>query len=77
MAEQPDIPAAKRAMYDQALTEAVDRLLAEAGARDHLDVIEANVDLMNRLLDLMNPAELAAAAAALAIRLRRFGGEPS
>jgi hypothetical protein len=71
VAEQPDIPAAMRAHYDQAISEAVDLLLAEAAAVDHLDVIEANVDLMNRLLALMTRDELAAAAAALAIRLHR------
>jgi hypothetical protein len=71
VAEQPDIPAAMRAHYDQAISEAVDLLLAEAAAVDHLDVIEANVGLTARLFLLMQPAQLAAAAAALAIRLHR------
>jgi hypothetical protein len=71
VAEKYYIPAAQRAHYDQALTEAVDVLLDAAAQRDHLDVVEANVDLMNQLVDLMEPPQLAAAAAALAIRLHR------
>ena len=68
------IPPARRAMYDQTLTEAIDGLLAHAAELDALDVIEANVALMNDLFERMDAAELAASAAALAIRLHRSGG---
>jgi hypothetical protein len=67
------IPAARRAQYDQALTEAIDGLIAQAAELDDLDVIEANVELMNDLFHRMTASELAASAAALAIRLHRSG----
>lgn len=66
-----DISAARRAQYDQALTEAIDGLIAQASEFDDLDVIEANVALMNDLFERMTASELAASAAALAIRLHR------
>ena len=40
--EPIDLPATRRAQYDQALSEAVDGLLVQAAERDHLDVIEAH-----------------------------------
>jgi hypothetical protein len=65
------LPPAKRAQYDQVLTEAIDGLLIQAAELDDLDVIEANVALMNDLFERLTASELAASAAALAIRLHR------
>jgi hypothetical protein len=65
------VPPAMRAMYDQTLTEAIDGLLTQAAELDQLDVIEANVALMNDLFERLTASELAASAAALAIRLHR------
>ena len=64
----------KRAQFDQQLTAALEGLLNQAAARDGMDVIDANVDLTLWLLERMNDTQLAAAAAALAIRLHRSGG---
>lgn len=71
MPEPIDLPAAVRAQLDQALSDAVDLLLAEAAERDHLDVIEAHADLTDWLAARMTYRELAMVAAALAIRLHR------
>ncbi|GIE46390.1 hypothetical protein [Actinoplanes lobatus] len=71
MAEPIDIPAAVRAQLDHDLATAIGGLLSQAAERDGLDVIEANVDLTLWLLARMTPDQLAASAAALAIRLHR------
>lgn len=72
MPEPIDIPATVRAHYDRELAAAIDGLLVQAAQRDDLDVIEANADLATWLSDHMSHRQLATAAAALAIRLRRI-----
>lgn len=70
------IPPAARAEYDRILAGGVDALLKKAAAYDGRDIIEANVAFMSDLL--AGPAEvrhLAAATAALALRLHRSGGD--
>jgi hypothetical protein len=60
------------ASLDQELTSAVDGLLCRAAEHDGKDLIEANVDLMNWLMaSPLSRAQLAASAAALALRLHR------
>lgn len=66
-----DIHPALRATLDRELSGAVEGLLRKAAEYDGQDVIEANVALMNDLLDLFSPAQLAAAAAAMALRAHR------
>jgi hypothetical protein len=63
-----------RAALDRSLAEATDALIGQAARRDHLDVVEANTDLTLWFSAHMTHSQLAASAAALAIRLRR-GGE--
>lgn len=70
------IPPAFRAELDRELSGAVEGLLAKAAEHDGKDVIEANVDLMNDLFANLERASLAAAAAALAIRLHRQEADP-
>lgn len=65
------IPAGMRADLDRELEEVVHGLLAEAARYDHLDLIEANVELTNDLLALFPPPLLAASAAMLALRVHR------
>jgi hypothetical protein len=70
---QPIHPAL-RAELDRELSSAANALVDKAAELDGEDVIEANVELTNFLLDNLSPAQLAAAAAMLALRVRR-GGE--
>lgn len=66
-----DIHPAMRAELDRRLSDAVATLTQKAAEHDGKDTIEANVDLTNDLLCSLAPAQLAAAAAALALRLHR------
>lgn len=69
------IPAGLRAAWDQELQGACEALIGQAGEYDGEDIIEANVALMNWLLAKdLQVHHLAAAAAALALRLHRSGG---
>lgn len=80
-----DIHPALRASLDRELSSAAASLLHKAAQHDGKDIIEANVDLTNELLAILTPAQLAAAAASLALRmhrrqfeddLRSSGGDP-
>lgn len=71
----PDIHPAMRAELDRELSNAIDSLVAVAAKQDGKDLIEANVDLTNFMLAWLSKDKLAAAAAALALRLHR-GGTP-
>lgn len=62
---------ALRAWLDRELSSAVGALMQRAAEHDGEDVIEANVALTNDLLGSLSPAQLAAAAASLALRLHR------
>lgn len=62
-----------RAELDQHLVEAVDGLLRVAATYDNLDMIEANVEMTNFLIDRFGPAKLAASAASLALHAHRAG----
>lgn len=66
-----DIHPAFRAELDRRLSDAVATMLQKAAEHDGKDAIEANVDLTNELLASLVPSQLAAAAAALALRLHR------
>lgn len=66
-----DIHPAVRADLDQELSTAVDGLLTKAAQHDGKDLIDANVDLMNDLYATLTPTQMAAAAAALALRCHR------
>ena len=68
------IPPALRADLDRELSGAIDGLLGKAADLDDLDIIDANVELMNDLADSLTADQLAAAAAAFALRLHRSGG---
>jgi len=70
-----DIHPALRADLDRELSGAVDGLLTKAAELDGVDIIEANVDLTNFLLASLTPAQLAVAAAGLALRLHRAGAD--
>ena len=70
-----DMHPAMRAELDEGLAVAVDGLLTQAAERDGEDIIEANVALTFWLAERLSPMQLAAAAAALALRLHR-GGTP-
>lgn len=69
----PDIHPAFRADLDRELSNAIDSLLAVAAKHDGKDLIEANVELTNFMLSWLPKEKLAAAAAALALRLHRGG----
>lgn len=73
----PDIHPAMRAQLDGALNSAINDVLSKAAQYDGMDIIEANVELTCDLLALLSPAQLAAATAALALRLHRRPGDPS
>lgn len=66
-----DIHPALRAHLDGELNTAIAAMLHQAAQYDGRDIIEANVDLTGDLLALLSPAQLAAAAAGLALRLHR------
>ncbi|GAA2696342.1 hypothetical protein [Actinoplanes palleronii] len=68
-----NINPALRAHLDRELNGAIDGLLEKAALHDGKDIIEANVDLTNELLANLGLSQLAASAAALAIRLHRGG----
>jgi hypothetical protein len=70
-----DIHPAVRAELDRELSTAIELLLQRAGEHDGKDIIEANVDLTNWLLARVDPDNLAAAAAMLALRLHRQNAE--
>lgn len=72
-----DIRPAMRAQLDGELNGAINNVLLAAAQYDGIDIIEANVDLMGELLALLSPAQLAAATAALALRLHRQSGPSS
>jgi len=65
------IPAGMRADLDRELEQAIQGLLAKASEFDHLDLIEANVELTDLLLASLPPSALAASASALALRIHR------
>ncbi len=68
------IDPAKRADLDQDLAFAIDSMVARAAMHDGKDLIEANVDFVGWLKGTdLNRAQLAAAVAALALRLHRGG----
>ncbi|MET0423618.1 MAG: hypothetical protein ABW046_07080 [Actinoplanes sp.] len=69
-----NIHPALRAELDRELSSAVDGLLSKASEYDGQDVIEANVALTNWLINRLSTAQLAAAAASLALRLHRSAG---
>lgn len=69
----PDIPPAFRADLDRELSGAIDGLLSAAAKHDGMDLIEANVELTNFLMARLPAPKLAAATAALALRLHRGG----
>jgi hypothetical protein len=66
-----DIPAGLRAELDRELATAVESILTMAAEYDGQDIIEANVELSDDLLELLAPRQLAAAAAMLALRMQR------
>lgn len=68
-----DIHPALRAELDRELSTAVELLLQKAAEHDGKDIIEANVDLTAWLMSRVSASNLAAAAAALALRLHRDG----
>lgn len=64
---------ALRAQLDQGLSEALDGLVSKAAEHDGKDLIEANTDFTNWLnASPLTRAQLAAATASLALRLRRL-----
>ena len=71
----PDINPALRASLDRELSSAVAGLMNKAAQHDGKDIIEANVDLTVELFTSLAPSQLAAATAALALRLHRGGGQ--
>lgn len=69
----PDIHPAQRAEYDRELSSAIDGLMGQAAQFDGVDVIEASMNLTNRMLAELTKAQIAVAAGALAIHLHRSG----
>lgn len=68
-----EIHPAVRAQLDRRLSEAIDALLTKAAEHDGQDVIEANTDFTNWLnASPLSRAQLAAAAASLALHLHRL-----
>jgi hypothetical protein len=68
---EPLLPPAFRSLFDQGLTDLIDKMLAAAADYDGMDEVEANLAFAHEVSTLLDPGMLATIAAALAIRLHR------